>query len=44
MAVLILPTGERPLAMACWLIRAVKPAHKGAEQLVPPKDPELPLL
>ena len=33
---LINPTSGRPLATACWLASAVKPAHNGAAQLVPP--------
>ena len=33
------PTGGWPLAAACWLISAVKAAHSGAAQLVPPKSP-----
>ena len=30
-----------PLAAACWLTKAMKPAHNGEAQLVPPNMPSL---
>ena len=44
MAGLIKPTPGLPLAAACWLARAVNPAHRGAEALVPPVMACSPLL
>ncbi len=36
---------ELPCEAACWLTSAIKPAHKGEAQLVPPTDPtEVPFL
>ena len=33
---LIKPTTGLPVAAACWLTSAAKPAHNGDAQLVPP--------